>query len=108
MYLESLIKQETLRALGPVGRSKTISSSETSDSQEVDVEQQKLLQGIGKQTVEVLKMILRRLKAQRATTGREDIQLLAALLRENDPNVHFPSFPSLPTMISSIPSISLY
>eukprot|EP00597_Dinobryon_sp_UTEXLB2267_P007304 CAMPEP_0170086152 /NCGR_PEP_ID=MMETSP0019_2-20121128/20884_1 /TAXON_ID=98059 /ORGANISM="Dinobryon sp., Strain UTEXLB2267" /LENGTH=251 /DNA_ID=CAMNT_0010303025 /DNA_START=301 /DNA_END=1056 /DNA_ORIENTATION=+ len=88
LYIDSLIKKETMRALGPMGVSLSISSMEaSSNGEEDDREQLKLIQGIGKQTLDVLKMIQRRLKAQIAMKEREEVQLLAALLQENDSNV---------------------
>eukprot|EP01036_Dinobryon_divergens_P024805 gene24805-33285_t len=84
IYLESLIRKEMTRSLGSMGKSLNIAALSDNEA-EFDREQEKLLQGIGQKTVEVLKMILRRLKAQIATAGRDELQLLADLLQEDNP-----------------------
>lgn len=81
-YLENLIRKEVSRSLGSIGKSLSLAEDEDDEK-----EQEKLLQGIGKQTVDVLKMILRRIKAQITTSGRDDLQLLADLLQETNPEV---------------------
>ena len=43
-----------------------------------------LLQGVGKDAVDVLRMIKRRLQAEMKTVGRNDLRMLSRLLQEDD------------------------
>ena len=43
-----------------------------------------LLQGVGKDAVDVLRMIKRRLQAEMKTIGRNDLRMLSRLLQEDD------------------------
>lgn len=43
-----------------------------------------LLQGVGKDAIDVLRMIKRRLQAEVKTVGRNDLKLLSKLLQEDD------------------------
>jgi hypothetical protein len=65
-YLDMLIKKEMQRTMGP-----------TADDDDL-----KNLVGVGKDTVNVLKMVKKRLEAEIRTTGRNDIRLLSKLLGE--------------------------
>ena len=66
-YLDMLIKKEMQRTMGP-----------TADDDDL-----KNLVGVGKDTVNVLKMVKKRLEAEIRTAGRNDIRLLSKLLGED-------------------------
>ena len=42
------------------------------------------MQGVGKDAIDVLRMIKRRLQAEVKTVGRNDLKLLSKLLQEDD------------------------
>ena len=65
------MQKELVRARGPTA----------------STEDEKQLQGPAKLTVEVLRMIQRRLESEIRTQGRQDMQLLRTLLSENDVEV---------------------
>jgi hypothetical protein len=67
-YVDTLIRKEMLRSAGPAA------TEESEDD----------LKGVGKEAVDVLRMIKRRLQAEMKTGGRDDLKLLSRLLQEDD------------------------
>lgn len=65
-YIESLISKELLRVGGPAA------TEDIEDS----------LKGVGKDTIGILRMVKRRLEAERRVGGRQDVKLLSKLLAE--------------------------
>lgn len=77
-HIDSLIRKELLRSLGPAAEAK----------------EEEQLEGVGKTSIEILRMVRRRLQVEGAVGGgandggsQTDVKLLAHLVSINDPLV---------------------
>ena len=75
-HIDSLIRKELLRSLGPAAEAK----------------EEEQLEGVGKTSIEILRMVRRRLQVEGAVDGgsQTDVKLLAHLVSINDPLVSNP------------------
>ena len=69
-FIDSLIKKEILRSAGPIAA--------------MDDDIMEKLVGPGKETIEILRMVRRRLEAELKMVNREEVKLLSLLLAETD------------------------
>ena len=93
MYLDSLIKKEQLRALGPGHINNVMTTMEENEILQIEQhEHEDIAIGGPKKDVpvlQILRMVHRRLKAEVQTKDRDDVKLLAKLMNEFDPKVSF-------------------
>jgi hypothetical protein len=73
--IDALIDKEMLMSMGPAFKLQ-------------DKEEEDKLDSVGKHTVEVMRMVRRRLEVERATKENADMRLLAALM--NQPDIEVP------------------
>lgn len=86
-YLESLIQKELMRAAGPVYDDEVVEEG---------------LSGIGKNAIEVLRMVQRRLEAEVKVKNNEEVKLLADLLRIEDYQVRTAALISICATVFSV------
>ena len=96
IYLENLIKKELLKTIGPGAMLDydDSGSDEKNDGDSMVVArkpppplEQSLVPGLGKDTIDVMRMVQRRIRAQQlaeAMEGAEYLKLLAVVIREED------------------------
>jgi len=84
-YLDSLVKKEVLRAAGP----SSLLEEEGQSLAESFTDVERSFMAANKDTLNILRMIQRRLKAELRMKGRAEVQLLARLMAEADPKERY-------------------